>query len=886
MTANFFYTLALMGTLTWGFAEAGQAQGSTEYMGRLGLYGSDFTATSDGYQSSTPEIYRAPGFVAGTSERFFGDNMAGQGLWAAKISSGLSYRIGLYQEPEFTGANGYQRSTLVNLSQSGYAIGSSNRYDGSTDMGQAAWTANASTGSTIRIGYGSSNYTRADGYQFSEAQSLTNSGYISGYSNRYSGSAATGKAAWIANAETGSMLRVGYFSSPEFVRSSDSYQYSSISQLLQSGHMVGVSTRFNGDESAGIAMWVAHAATGTPTRIGLFSSPEFTSTTDYQETLLHSTTESGFINGYSRRYSGSSTNGIGAWMADVSTGTTYRIGLFSGPEFTRASDSYQYSSFFPSSALPGTKVITEAGLTFGHSNRYDGNNDAGAAGWVASATTGITSRVGLYSGSEFTRSTNSYQSTQVLAVTESGYIHGQSNRYNGTASVGVAAWVANASTGMTHRVGLYSAPEFTGVNNLQASLVTQLTESGFAIGYSTRYFEFSGTSYQNGQGVWAANGSTGVTHRIGLYNGTEFTSTSLSTQNSEAVSITESGYVSGYSDRYNGNTANGRAAWVAQATTGETTRVGFYGNSEFTRSSDSYEYSNASILTESGYALGSSNRYNGTTATGTAAWIADVSTGTTTRLGFYQGAEFTRASDSSQESSAAGIKSDNFIYGTSKRYNGSANAGTATWVANISAGTTTRIGLTDTIHTSSNGIQSSSFNTTYLLPDRYLTGKSTRYNGDTSADGQTAWIFDLTLNSQVNFELSVRASDGYAWSDIQGITESGIAYGIFSLFDGSETDLGYRAFVWSEETGTLILDESVSGAIGPEGWDYLKVVDFVTEDGFVIAIGPPEGVYEASEGVYVLRVVPEPNIATLIVLAASTIWLRCRRKPLRPITLI
>jgi len=873
MNPRFRYLLSLVGVISVALPKTGIAQGSTEYLGKLGIYGLDFTRTPEEYQESTPEIYRQSGFVAGSSSRYAGSSSLGKGLWAAKISSGTSYRVGLYDEPEFTSSTGYQNSTRVTLQESGYLIGSSNRYTGSADWGQAAWTANASTGITTRIGYFSSDYTRADGYQFSEAKSLTNSGYISGSSTRYSGSSTNGRAAWVANATTGEIVRAGYYTTPEFVRSSDSYQSSSIYGITESGYMVGGSARYSGATNAGVAVWAAHASTGTPTRIGLFSSPEFTSSADYQDTTYQNFTKSGFINGYSTRYNGSTANGFAVWTVDASTGVTHRIGLFAGPEFTRATDSYQLSEI---SLLPiGSTALTESGYTVGSSNRYAGSADAGKAGWVASATSGTTHRVGLYSGSEYTRTTNSYQYTQIIAYTESGYLQGISNLFNGNSSMGSAAWIANAATGVTHRVGLYGTPEFTSANNLQGSLVTFLTESGFAAGSSKRYFEFSGDSYENGQGAWVADAATGITHRVGFFNGSEFTSTDLATRSSEVASLTNSGYARGHSTRYNGNTANGSAAWIANARTGETVRIGLYGNAEFTRSSDSYESSTSQNLNESGYAFGSSSRFNGTASAGSATWVANGATGTTTRIGLYSGPEFTRSSDSYQESSALGMNEANYIRGTSSRYNGTAAAGTATWVADATTGITMRTGLTDAIHTRNDNYQFSQTNT--FTTNGYATGYSRRYNGTSENLGQTAWIFDLTLNSQVSFELSVRASDGYAWSNIEGVTSSGIAYGIFTLFDGAETDLGYRAFVWSAEIGTIILDESVTGSVGPGDWDYLNKVDFITEDGYVIAVGPPGGMNESSKGVYVLQVVPEPNGLALLTLALGIFWFASRR---------
>src|SRR5690606_39556522 len=104
-----------------------------------------------------------------------------------------------------------------------------------------------------------------------------------------------------------------------------------------------------------------------------------------------------------------------------------------------------------------------------------------------------------------------------------------------------------------------------------------------------------------------------------------------------------SGYLRGYSKRCEGTDPDrGRAAWVASAVSGTTTRVGFFSTSEFTRD-DGFQYSAAESLTESGYLRGFSNRYEGTANDrGRTAWVASAATGTTTWLGLYNPAEFTR----------------------------------------------------------------------------------------------------------------------------------------------------------------------------------------------------------------------------------------------------
>ncbi|PTX99174.1 hypothetical protein DB345_02015 [Spartobacteria bacterium LR76] len=190
-------------------------------------------------------------------------------------------------------------------------------------------------------------------------------------------------------------------------------------------------------------------------------------------------------------------------------------------------------------------------------------------------------------------------------------------------------------------------------------------------------------------------------------------------------------------------------------------------------------------------------------------------------------------------------------------------------------GTTTRVGLTDVLHTSSTGSQTSAV--AGIVNGLYVYGASTRYTGSNSK-GQNAWIFNLTTGSQVAFDFSARASDNYGASSISGFTDSGLAYGTYALFDG-ETNLGNRAFIWTEEWGTVLLDDAFSSQIAQNGWDAFISVNVILPENLFFGQGAPGGATATSQAIYVAQVVPEPGTLGLIGLglAATLLAVRCRR---------
>jgi len=276
--------------------------------------------------------------------------------------------------------------------------------------------------------------------------------------------------------------------------------------------------------------------------------------------------------------------------------------------------------------------------------------------------------------------------------------------------------------------------------------------------------------------------------------------------------------------------------------------------------------------------MGTSARYSGSNNAGEAAWVANMATGDILRIGLYSGPEFTSTSNDYQYSRADSITDNGYLQGTTFRFSGSTSAGSAAWVADMGYSSTTRVGLYDDgggiVYTGSNNYQESYI--TILTEAGRAAGYSKRYNGNAGEDGQTAWIYDLVSNTQISYELSVRPSDGYAFSNINGITSDGLAYGYFTLFSG-EMNLGDRAFIWTADFGTLVLDDAISGGVAQFGWDYLANVDFANLAGVMVGLGLPDG-SPNGRGVYMVQTVPEPGTAALLLLGAGALLFRRTRK--------
>ncbi|RYD27331.1 MAG: hypothetical protein EOP86_24695, partial [Verrucomicrobiaceae bacterium] len=320
---------------------------------------------------------------------------------------------GLFDSPEFTTAS----NEWIKVSESGWICGHARPKANSSD--QAAWVTSPMDGVTRRIGLTGSPEFTVEGYRSSTVVKLTESGWVQGYSNSPIKNGDWNEVPWLANGATGITHRAG-LTGQEFTFSPSGRQISTLKQLTESGYAWGISSRYRGANRIGQAVWMMDGRKGTVFRVGLFTGAE---TADDAESDGFRLTDSGWLAGRS---------GDAVWVADAATGTTRRMGFdrFAG--------------------------ITESGWMAGTSGTYSGGGSDDAA-WVASAANGVARRIGLYEGPHYTSNlSGGRRNSFIRFMTESGWISGQSDLFGNSGSYsGTAAWVADAATGATRRVGLF-----------------------------------------------------------------------------------------------------------------------------------------------------------------------------------------------------------------------------------------------------------------------------------------------------------------------------------------------------------------------------------------------------------------------------------------------
>jgi hypothetical protein len=701
----------------------------------------------------------------------------------------------------------------------------------------------------VPLGLFDSLHTLNNGSHASSALRFSESGYVTGLAQ-----ANAGQSAWFYDPSTGTTTRIGLFEGD--YTSPSGYNNSRPGLLTENGYLTGRS------DTGGLSLfaWVYDASSATTTRLG-YQDAAHTASDGTQSSSTGQVTAGGWLGGRSIRYAATGNDAFGetAWLYDIPSGTTTRLGFFDA-EHTR-SDGYQYSSI---------GIVTESGYVTGISRRSGGTaNLLGESAWLYDVSTSTTTRLGYFDAAH-TRSDGVQFSN--AAVKESGFVAGESTRYGGMANLGRTAWLRDP-TGTSHRLGFFDTGH-TRSDSYQMSDMLQLAEAGHSVGFSER---FNG-AVALGASAWFAD-SAGATTRIGLFDAEHTSSDGIQVslpgayQNPIGGQLTESGYATGSSQRYGGAADLGQSAWVYDASSGVTTRAGFY-DAVHTRN-DGYQSSFLGGITESGYATGSSQRFDGPTGPGSnsqSAWLYDASTGTTTRLGFYDAAH--TLSNGEHVSIATKLTESGYAAGYSRASN---FVGRSAWIHDAATGVTTRVGLIDTAHTRSDGNQYSEVS--LLTESGWAAGLSLRYAG--AADrGTTAWVYHAPTDTIDSILLSTR-SDGFASASVSFLSDAGFALGSYTLYGSDDSDLGPRAFVWTPEEGALDLGGLVEGGLSVEGWSYLARALGTNDLGQIIGGGR---LVTGGDVAYLLNPVPVPEPGTGLLTMAGLLLLahRARRCSGRP----
>lgn len=698
-----------------------------------------------------------------------------------------------------------------------------------------------------RLGFFDANFTRNDGFQSSTLNGMNEAGQAFGFSDRFQGGDFLGHIPWVFEAVAGSR-QIGLAGS-EFTRA-DGFQANAASELTAGGWLRGSAQRFAGGmASHGVAAWLADAASATTMRVGLTDAEHTGGLHQFSEATF--ITSDGLVGGYSNRYGDSSGEALGqsAWMARAVLGVavTHRVG-FTGGEYTR-NDGYEFSVI---------NRAVESGIAGGFSWRYEAatGNFLGEHAWVAhwAAGGGVTDLVGFYDAEH--TDTDGYQFSRLQWLNDAGEGAGYSARFDAGADAGLTAWVSSPEGAETRRVGLVDA-NHTRTDGYRWSDVTDITDSGLVGGYSASFIAPAA-----GQSAWVAVISNAETMRVGLTGG-EFQSAS-GREVSYLRGLAESGFAIGGSQRFLGESANGEAAWLAAPAGGsyDTMRIGLV-DAEHTSSSGAQE-SVAELLGESGRVTGYSLRYVGSSYAGQSAWVASAD-GVTTRVGL-TGAEFTSA-DGFQYNSAEYLTAGGRILGYAERYNGGDTwLGEASWVASTN-GETTKIGLYDGTHTKDDGYQMSVIS--LVTESGYVAGSSERFDGGAIQLGASAWVYlpHLDLTEEIVFSTAL---SGEAYTQIEVLTESGLAAGYYTLFDG-DTAVGSRAFAWLPEIGGFDLGDYIGGA----QFSSLTDVTAANLANYIAGIGEP--LDNQGQAVFAATVVPEPGTLPLVLLGIGIAALAVRK---------
>lgn len=615
------------------------------------------------------------------------------------------------------------------------------------------------------------------------------------------------------------------------------------------GRFAGYSERFGSGGG-----WDPWYWDGQTTHMITFGGPEHYGPTGEHYAHPKQIDATGLVAGIARRYRPGlgGLNGYDVW--GWKNGVAVQISLDGGP--------YRGSNGYQNSPIPDFQLAP--GYVVGSTDRITGENTRnGESAWVWD---GNTVHVLGFSGPGYTTATN-YHLTKVNGQSSNGYLVGATSRFTpADVGNGRSAWFWN---GATTEIGLMDA-EYVGSAGYRNNWALWVVDSGLVVGNAQRV---TGVSTTNGQDTWAWN--AGATTRIGLVDPVNTGSGGF--RSNELFGLNSAGYVTGTARRITGvNTSNGVDAWVWF--NGTTTRIGMVGPGY--TGSNGYQWSEPVrvALNEAGQIKGHSRRvlesgqtngqdawvwkngvlsqigltggvYEGTAgfrstrvfaqneagqAVGGSALVSDLTTIIGEHLFFWNGAASVRidlsgadyvGSEGQQSASFEKLYESGQVLGTSTRYLGeSVRKGGNVWVWNGTE--TVLIGLVGPEHTRSDGYQLSELLSWGTNAHGVVIGHAIRYGAAEDENGQDVWYFDpatgTTHDVLAGVAGRVRTADGFAFSEVGHLTESGVLVGTYRFFAGGVGDGEERAFAYRPDLGFTHLEDLVVGGVGAYGWEALQ----------------------------------------------------------------
>ena len=175
---------------------------------------------------------------------------------------------------------------------------------------------------------------------------------------------------------------------------------------------------------------------------------------------------------------------------------------------------------------------------------------------------------------------------------------------------------------------------------------------------------------------------------------------------------------------------------------------------------------------------------------------------------------------------------------------------------------TQNISLTDVQHTRDDGYRFSF--AAEINESGQVMGLAERYDAINYL-GQSAWFFDTTTGQIYFNDFSIRASDGYAYSYGQFLSDNGLMLGYYEQYDTNSSFLGNRAFGFTVEDGFFDLELFIDGSLELFDWSNLANVVEGNDLGQILGMGQLGDMLSDSNAVYLATpsAVPVPAAAWL-----------------------
>lgn len=605
--------------------------------------------------------------------------------------------------------------------------------------------------------------------------------------------------------------------------------------------------------SAGSLAWAGLAPDYSPSILRLTGTEYADSSgiSTYHPTVLPSTASGPLMAGWVELHP-QGTSGIASagWAWDGST--MHRAGL--------TGSGYLDYRGFGVQGLPSGKVtgVSATQLIAGESARYLGRIPQGEDAWVydgaATYLVGITDAEHTVGGMRHSAVTTSGTSNYVLGTTLRSFGNGQTQW---AVQPGMTGGYKTVRLGLT--MGDYSSGQ-------SASSSLTAAVGNHVVGHTNCYEPSPyGTGMNTGRDAWIWSGGL-VSRRIGVTSGTHV---SGYRRHSEALNVNSQGVAVGFS--YNNYDATkgwlGSTAWVQQASTVQ--ELGL--NSPEHRGSLNQTRSTASYINESGMVAGHTHRLSASDDTiGTDSWVYE---GSAYRQPVFVGLEYRNASGN-VESSPSALLADGSMVGLASRFDAGASRGNQPFVMKPS-GETIMTGIVDARHRRADGSMFHAF--THTNNPDLVVGTTTLYNSSGDA-GSSTWILDVSTGQTIVAALSDHPLDHSGMTVSTFVTPDGWVGGYFDDYYDEAEKVNSRStgWLWSGDTGFVSMDSLVALA-GDPSIERIAAVQWVSPSKDIYTIA---ALADGSQVPLVLTAVPEPGLMVLggVAVASSLLF---RRRPRR-----